>query len=75
MDAKNSQKKEFEQRIKFLTHENQNLVGNARQMQEELVGIDKLNKNEKQTHEQVTQDALTKMEELVFLNDDLMKVN
>ena len=28
-----------------------------------------------QTHEKVTQDAFTKMEELVALNDDLMKVN
>ena len=28
-----------------------------------------------QTHEKVTKDAFTKMEELVALNDDLMKVN
>ena len=31
-DKKNINKKEYEQRIKFLTHENQILVGNARQL-------------------------------------------
>ena len=74
-DRKNTEKKEFEQRIKFLTHENQILVGNAKQLQEKLQSFENLNQNEIQTHEKVTQDAFTKMEELVALNDDLMKVN
>ena len=74
-DRKSTEKKEYEQRIKFLTHENQILVGNAKQLQEKLQSFENLNHNEIQTHEKVTQDAFTKMEELVALNDDLMKVN
>ena len=74
-DQKNIEKKEYEQRIKFLTHENQVLVGQIKSLQDQLQGIDNLNQNEMQTHEKVTQDAFTKMEELVALNDDLMKVN
>ena len=45
-DRKNTEKKEFEQRIKFLTHENQILVGNAKQLQEKLQSFENLNQNE-----------------------------
>lgn len=60
---------EYEQRIMLLTRENQTLVAGYKDAQKQTV------KHEMRNQAEMTRDALQKMEQLVKLNDDLMKSN
>ena len=59
----------YEQRIKLLMRENQTLVNGYKDASREQATTEMRNQAE------MTRDALTKMEQLVKLNDDLMQSN
>ena len=66
-ESKQKAKLEFEQRIMMLTRENQTLAASYKDAQRNTS-----NKIEMRNQADITRDALTKMEQLVKLNDDLM---
>jgi len=69
-ESKLKAKMEFEQRIMMLTRENQTLAASYKDAQRNTT-----NKHEMRNQADITRDALTKMEQLVKLNDDLMQSN